>query len=327
MIKKCKVAVVGVGYLGQYHAEKFAQLPHAELVAVCDAHPERAHEIAAKYQVRAVTDYRELFDLVDAVSIVVQTSAHHTVAKDFLTANKHVLLEKPITRSIEEANDLIQCARAQNLVLQIGHLERFNPVVREINALIDNPRFIECVRVSPYKPRVTDINVIHDVMIHDIDLILQWVNSPIKSIAARGTQVLTQRIDFANARIEFQNGCSANLTASRVSAKSQREIRLFQHNAYIEADLQLKKLSIHHQNRSDATEIAMQEQSFEAGDALRDECEAFLSSIINKTPPKVSAEAGRSALITALDITRIIAEQLANEHTGTQANQPWIQDA
>lgn len=326
-MKKCRVAVIGVGYLGQYHAEKFAQSQQAELVAVCDTDQKRADEIAAKHGVRAVYDYHELIGLVDAVSIVVPTSWHHAVAKVFLTAHKHVLLEKPITRSVEEANDLIQCAQTHQLVLQPGHLERFNPVVMAINPLIDNPRFIECVRVSPYKPRVTDINVIHDVMIHDIDLILNWVKSPIKSIAARGTRVLTERIDFANARIEFENGCSANLTASRVSLKSQRDIRLFQNSAYIEADLQFKKLAIHHQNRTDETNTAMNEQSFDSGDSLRDECEAFLSSIINKTPPQVTPEAGRSALITSLDITRIIAEQLANEHTGTQADQPWIQDA
>ena len=326
-MKKCRVAVVGVGYLGQYHAEKFAQSPFAELVAVCDSDPQRADEIAAKLGVPAVYEYHELVDMVDAVSVVVPTSWHHKVAKLFLAAQKHVLLEKPLTRSVEEANDLIQCARANNLVLQVGHLERFNPVVKALNLLIENPRFIECVRVSPYKPRVTDINVILDVMIHDIDLILHWLNSPIKSITARGSKVLTDRIDFANARLEFENGCAANITASRVSAKSQREIRIFQHNAYIEGDLQLKKLSVHHRNHSDTHNTAMQEESFAAGDALRDECEAFLASIINNTPPQVTADAGRAALITALDITRIIAEQLANEHTGTQVDQPWIQDA
>ncbi len=325
-MKKCKVAVIGVGYLGQYHAEKFAQSPQAELVAICDTDRQRADEIAAKHQVRAVYDYHELLDLVDAVSIVVPTSWHHQVAKVFLEANKHVLLEKPITRSVEEANDLIQMAQSQQVVLQPGHLERFNPVVAAINPLIDNPRFIECVRVSPYKPRVTDINVVHDVMIHDIDLILDWVKSPIKSISARGTRVLTERVDYANARIDFQNGCSANLTASRVSIQSQRDIRLYQNNAYIEADLQLKRLAIHHQDPNLSTGDAMNVQSFEAGDSLRDECEAFLTSIMTKTPPRVSPEAGREALITALNITRIIAEQLANEHTGNQAG-AWIQDA
>jgi predicted dehydrogenase len=326
-MNKCKVAVIGVGYLGQYHAEKFAQSSQAELVAVCDTDHARADEIAAKHQVQAVYDYHELLDLVDAVSIVVPTSWHHKVAKLFLEAGKHVLLEKPLTRSVEEANDLIHSAQAHQVLLQAGHLERFNPVVTALNSLIDNPRFIECVRVSPYKPRVMDINVILDVMIHDIDLILTWVKSPIKSISARGTKMLTQRIDFANARIEFENGCSANITASRISAKSQRDIRIFQDNAYIEADLQLKKLAIHHKKCSESSDTIMQEQSFEAGDSLRDECEAFLSSILNKTPVTVSAEAGRAAIITALDVTRIIAEQLAHEHTGTQAEQPWIQDA
>lgn len=318
-MKKCRIAVVGVGYLGQYHAEKFSQSPQAELVAVCDHNPERADEIAAKLGVQAVYEYHELVDLVDAVSVVVPTSLHHKVAKLFLSEHKHVLLEKPLTRSVEEANDLIQTANANNLILQVGHLERFNPVVKAISPLLHHPRFIECIRVSPYKPRVTDINVILDVMIHDIDLLLNWIKSPIKSISARGSKVLTDRIDFANAHLEFENGCAANITASRVSSKSQREIRISQHDAYIEGDLQQKKLFIHHKNQDEPQNSLMQEETFDLGDALRDECEAFLSSVLNKTPTPVPAEAGRSALITALDITRIIAEQLASDHSESAA--------
>lgn len=326
-MKKCRVAVVGVGYLGQFHAEKYAQSPLADLVAVCDTHAESVNPIAEKYGVKATTDYRELLGLVDAVSIVVPTSRHHEICKDFLMAHKHVLLEKPMTQTIEEANDLIQCAHEQQRILQIGHLERFNPVVREINTLIDNPRYIECTRISPFKPRVTDINVIHDVMIHDIELVLHWVKSPIKSIAAAGKKVLTERLDFANARIAFQNGCIASLTASRVSSKSQREIKLFQNNVFLEADLQNKKLFTHQPQIANTQEITMHEQSFESGDALRDECEAFLTSIISNSTPVVSAEAGRAALSTALDITRIIADQLAQEQIGTQADTLQAQNA
>ncbi|MBX9586841.1 MAG: Gfo/Idh/MocA family oxidoreductase [Gammaproteobacteria bacterium] len=326
-MKKCRVAVIGVGYLGQFHAEKFAHSPLAELVAVCDTHAERVKPIAEKYSVRATTDYKELMNQVDAVSIVVPTAQHHSICKDFLMAQKHVLLEKPMTKTIEQANDLIQCAQEQQCILQIGHLERFNPVVREMNSIVENPRYIQCTRISPFKPRVTDINVIHDVMIHDIELVLHWVKSPIKSITASGKKVLTERIDFANARIEFQNGCIANLTASRVSAKSQREIKLFQKNLYLEADLQNKKLFTHQPQLANSQEITMQEQSFEIGDALRDECDAFLTSIISKSPPVVSAEAGRAALSTALDITRIIADQLAQEQLGTQADALWVQNA
>jgi predicted dehydrogenase len=314
---KCRVAVIGVGYLGQFHAEKFARSTQAELVAVCDSDHERADEIAAKLGVPAVYEYHELVDMVDAVSIVVPTSSHHKVAKLFLNAKKHVLLEKPLTRSVEEANDLIQSANNHNLVLQVGHLERYNPVVKALNPLLNNPRFIECVRISPYKPRVTDINVILDVMIHDIDLILHWISSPIKSISARGNKILTDRLDFANAHLEFENGCVANITASRISAVSQRCLRIFQHDAYIEGDLQAKKLSIHQKPDRLNHNHEMQEQSFEAGDALADECEAFLQSVINHQKAEVSAEAGRSALITALDITRIIAEQLASDQSET----------
>lgn len=326
-MNKCRVAVIGVGYLGQFHAEKYAQSPLAELVAVCDTHPERAKPIAEKLGIKVCTDYHELLDQVDAVSIVVPTSRHYSICKDFLQAHKHVLLEKPMTQTIEEADDLIQCAQTQQSILQIGHLERFNPVVREMNTLVENPRYIECTRISPFKPRVTDINVIQDVMIHDIDLVLNWVKSPIKSILATGKKVLTQRTDFANARIEFQNNCVANLTASRISSKSQREIKIFQNTLYLEADLQNKKIYTHQQNFGVAHDIPMHEQSFEAGDALRDECEAFLTSIISHTPPVVSAEAGRAALATALDITRIIADQLAHDQIGTHSDSHWTQNA
>ena len=210
--------MIGVDSVSKFHAKKFTLTPQAELLAVCDTDRTRADEIAAKNNVTACYDYRELIGKVDAVSIVVPTSLHHEVTHAFLSNKIHTLLEKPITRTVSEADaDLIATARANNVVLQIGHLERFNSAVVALDNVLDNPRFIECLRLAPFKPRVTDINVVLDLMIHDIDIIQSMVKSPIKDIRANGAHVLSERIDIANARIEFENGCVANVSASRVS--------------------------------------------------------------------------------------------------------------
>ncbi|MDQ2993496.1 MAG: Gfo/Idh/MocA family oxidoreductase [Pseudomonadota bacterium] len=316
-MKECRVAVIGVGYLGQFHAEKFAQLPEAHLVAVCDADRARADEIAAKYHVAAAYDYHELIGKVDAVSIVVPTSLHHEVTQFFLSHNIHVLLEKPITRTVAEADDLIATARAHNVILQIGHLERFNSAIVALDNILDNPRFIECLRLAPFKPRVTDINVVLDLMIHDIEIIQSIVKSPIKDIRANGAHVLSESIDIANARIEFENGCVANVSASRVSFNTERKIRIFQHDAYLSLDLHNKTLGIYRKGTSEMfpgiPDIICDQQVFDQGDALKAECKAFLSTILDNTPVLVTGEAGRAALATAIDITRIVSAQLEAE--------------
>jgi len=316
-MSKIKCAVIGTGYLGKFHAEKYHNLPNAELVAVCDINQSCSQNIATLYDAIPYTDYRRLVAETrpEAVSIVVPTSLHHEVTKFFLENNIHVILEKPITTSLEEADDLIELAYRKNLILQIGHLERFNPVLLAVQNILDRPMFIESTRLAPFKLRGTDVCVNLDLMIHDIDIVQHLVQSPIKNVQASGAPVLSDNIDITNARIEFVNGCIANFTASRISTKPKRKLRIFQHNAYISTDLNDKTLTISHKGvsnntitspaTSNAPEIVKEEMVLEKGDAILDEIRAFLDSIINKTAPLVSGEDGRKALATALQITQL----------------------
>jgi predicted dehydrogenase len=312
-MKKIRTAVVGAGYLGKFHAEKYSYLPNSELVAVCDINRQQCDEIAVSHGVRAIYDYHELIGSVDAVSIAVPTLMHYSVAKTFLQNKIHVLLEKPITNSVTEAEELISIAKQNNCILQIGHLERYNCTLQTVKHLLKKPRFIESYRLAPFRPRGTDVNVVLDLMIHDIDIIQDIVNSPIKRILANGATVLSNHTDIANARIEFTNGCVANVTASRVSAKVVRKLRIFQHDAYIALDLHNKKLDIHRKGENEMfpgiPEIVREEQAFESGDALKDEIVSFLDCIIHNKQPMVSGEDGKKALATAIEITQILAQQ------------------
>ncbi len=307
-MKKLRTAVVGVGYLGQFHAEKYAQLPNAELVAVVDADRQRADEIAAKLGSRGVTDYRQILDEVDAVSIVVPTQYHFEVARAFLERGVHVLLEKPITTTLAEADELIRIARERQAVFQVGHLERFNPVVMALDGILTRPGFIESVRIAPFKPRGTDVNVVLDLMIHDIDIIQNIVGSPVKQINSIGAPVFTDEEDIANARIQFMNGCVANVTASRISLKSERRMRIFQPDSYISVDFQSKKLAVFRKGDGEmfpgVPNVQMEEKTFEQGDALKSEIESFLDSVVSGKPPVVTGEDGRRALETALLINK-----------------------
>jgi len=309
-MNKIRTAVIGVGYLGKFHAQKYAQLDSSELVAVCDASLEIAQNIADEHDVPAFTDYHELIGKVDAVSIVVPTQKHYEVAKVLLENGIHVLLEKPITSTVEEAEELVKIADEKKCVFQIGHLERFNPAVLALEDELDQPLFIESNRIAPFNPRGADVNVVLDLMIHDIDIILDFARSPVKTITADGVAVISNEIDIANARITFENGCVANVTASRVSMKSERIMRIFQHDAYISIDFQNKKLSIHNKGDGEMypgiANIESNERTFEQGDALYSEIEAFLSSIQNDTPPVVSGKAGLLALQTAIKITELL---------------------
>ncbi len=308
LMKKLRTAVVGVGYLGQFHAEKYAQLPNAELVAVVDADRQRADEIAAKLGSRGVTDYRQILDEVDAVSIVVPTQYHFEVARAFLERGVHVLLEKPITTTLAEADELIRIARERQAVFQVGHLERFNPVVMALDGILTRPGFIESVRIAPFKPRGTDVNVVLDLMIHDIDIIQNIVGSPVKQINSIGAPVFTDEEDIANARIQFMNGCVANVTASRISLKSERRMRIFQPDSYISVDFQSKKLAVFRKGDGEmfpgVPNVQMEEKSFEQGDALKSEIESFLDAVVSGKPPVVTGEDGRRALETALLINK-----------------------
>ncbi len=309
-MSKIRTAVIGVGYLGRFHAQKYALLDEAELVAVCDTSEEAAGRVARELDTRAVNDYRDLAPEVDAVSIVVPTQKHHEVARHFLEAGVHVLLEKPITSTLEQGRDLVALARDRGVVFQIGHLERFNPAVVALGDVLDRPRFIESHRIAPFNPRGADVNVVLDLMIHDIDIILDFVRSPVTEIRANGVPVLSSDTDVANARLQFENGCVANVTASRVSLKSERRMRIFQEDAYLTIDFQNKTLGIHRRGKGEMfpgiPEIDSQEMEFEQGDALLAEIRAFLDSIRNGKPPVVSGEDGLRALETAFTITDIL---------------------
>lgn len=308
MTDKLRTAVIGVGYLGEFHAEKYAQLPDSELVAVVDTDMNRAAEVAAKVGTSPCADYRELLDRVDAVSIVVPTQYHFEVARAFLDRGVHVLLEKPITTTIEEADELIRIADERKAVFQVGHLERFNPVVMALDELLTGPRFIESLRIAPFKPRGTDVNVVLDLMIHDIDIIQHIIDSPVKQVNSIGAPVFTDEEDIANARIQFENGCVANVTASRISLKSERKMRIFQADSYITVDFQNKSLAVFRKGSGEmfpgVPNVVMDQKNFEQGDALKSEIASFLECIRTGSTPVVSGRDGKRALETALMITK-----------------------
>lgn len=307
---KLKTAVIGVGYLGKFHAEKYASLDNSELVAVVDANLANAQAIAEKNGCEALTRYQDLFGRVQAVSIAAPTVYHHQIAKDCLNHGIHVLIEKPITVTVAEADELIALAQAKGLLIQVGHLERFNAALLALGNRLGEPRFIESHRLAPFNPRANDVNVILDLMIHDIDIIQNMVGSPVKQIAASGTKVLTESTDIANARIEFENGCVANVTASRVSLKTERKMRIFQAESCITIDFQNRALKIYNKGEKEMfpgiPEIESEESIFDNNDALKVEIMAFLASIQQGHPTQVSGEDGRRALATAQEISRLM---------------------
>lgn len=302
-----RTAVIGVGYLGRFHAQKYAQLEGSTLVGVVDSRESARNQVAGELGVPAYVDHRELLGKVDAVSVVTQTPAHFDVARDFLEAGAHVLVEKPITETVEQARALITLAQTRGLVLQVGHLERFNAAVLAAEPYIRSPRFIECHRLAPYRERGTDVNVVLDLMIHDLDIVQTIVGSPVASLEAIGSPVFSDEIDIANARIRFENGCVANATASRVSLKTERKLRLFEDDAYLSIDLQQKILTLIRKRPEGAAAgqlpVNIEEQSFEQGDALKAEIESFLDCVRHGRTPVVTGEHGLRALETAIRIT------------------------
>jgi len=304
---KIKAAVVGVGYLGRFHAQKYAQLPGCELFGVVDGREEVRNAVAGEVATRAFADYRELLGQVEAVSVVTPTPAHFEIAEAFLSAGAHVLVEKPITETPDQARTLIARAAERKRILQVGHLERFNSAILAAEPHISTPRFMECQRLAPYKERGTDVNVVLDLMIHDIDLIQSLTGSEIVSIDAIGTPVFSGEIDIANARIRFANGCVANTTASRVSMKAERKLRIFEDAAYISLDLQQKILTLIRKldepPKPGHLPVSIEEASLDQGDALKAEIESFLDCIWNDRRPIESGEDGLRALETAIRIT------------------------
>ncbi|MCD6213350.1 MAG: Gfo/Idh/MocA family oxidoreductase [Candidatus Desulfofervidus sp.] len=305
-----KVGVIGVGYLGQYHAEKYMALSGAELVGVMDINPKRAETIAKRCKCEAFPKLESLLDKVEAVSIVVPTHAHFTVAKTCLETGKHVLLEKPMTTSLEEADTLIDLAHKNNLIFQIGHLERFNPAVIALFPYLDNPLFIESHRLGLSLERGTDVDVILDLMIHDLDIVLVTVPAELVEVRAVGVPVVSKNIDIANVRLEFSNRCVANLTASRISTKKMRKIRFFQKDAYFSLDYAQRELVIVKKESKNLLPFSHQVLKFEKNDPLKEEIANFIQCIKEKKSPVISGEDGRYVLAIALKINQCIQKTL-----------------
>jgi predicted dehydrogenase len=301
-------AVIGVGYLGKFHAEKYAASEKVKLVAVVDIDEKRGNEIGGSVGAPALTDYRALFGQVQCVSIAVPTRFHYRVARDFIEAGIDVLVEKPLTADIAEARALVEAAKARNVVLQVGHLERFNPAIRRLEGIIREPKFVECHRLAPFVERGTDVDVVLDLMIHDIDIIASLVRSPLQRVEAVGVPVLTDKPDIANARINFANGCIANVTSSRVSLKRERKIRFFQPDAYISIDYDQRRAQIYHKPAPGAGWLDIRAENIEIkdGDALADEIDSFLGCVRERTLPVVGGEDG----LRALEIASMISSQL-----------------
>jgi len=300
--------VVGVGYLGKFHAEKYAASAKAHLVGVVDIDETRAKEIAGTVGVPAFTNYRALFGRVQCVSIAVPTRFHYQVARDFIEAGIDVLVEKPLTADIAEARALVDAAGSRGVILQVGHLERFNPAIRRLEGIIKEPKFVECHRLAPFVERGTDVDVVLDLMIHDIDVIASLVRSEVQRVEAVGVPVLTDKPDIANARIKFVNGCIANVTSSRVSLKRERKIRFFQPDAYISIDYDQRRAQIYHKPAPGASWLDIRAENVEIqdGDALADEIDSFLDCVRARTLPLVGGADG----LRALEIASMISAQL-----------------
>jgi len=317
MPRPLRAAVIGAGYLGKFHAQKYAALPDCTLQAVVDVDSGRARAVADGLSTAACADYREVLNGIDVASIVVPTELHHEVARACLEAGVHILVEKPVTRTVEEAAELVELAEQKGLVFQVGHLERFNPAILAVRDQITKPLFIESDRLSVFKPRGIDVNVVLDLMIHDIDLILSIARSDVAEVRASGFPVLTPVVDIANARIEFADGCVADVSASRVSQSSLRKLRIFQHDMYISIDCENFHVRTVRKEGSGLgpggmPQIVSQESQFQKADPLMAEIQAFLAAVRDGTEPAVTGQDGKRALQVALDICNQMHLALAN---------------
>lgn len=297
-MKSLKVGVVGVGHLGQHHARVYADLPGAELAGVMDLNAERAKLIGDRYGVPVFTELETLLSRVEAVSVAVPTSSHYTVVKACLEAKNHVLVEKPIAGTTAEAHELIALGRAGGRLLQVGHIERFNPIMRAMAPHIGKPGFIECHRLSPFGERGTDVDVVLDLMIHDLDLLLSFAPGKVEEIRAAGVPVLSSNVDIANARIQFESGCVANVTSSRVSTARMRKLRIFQQDCYMSVDLQRRQGTIFRRSVKPGTPSTLEMESVKAddGEPLKVQLESFLHAVRTGGPVQVSGEEGAAAL-------------------------------
>lgn len=301
---KTKIGIIGIGHLGSRHLKVYSELPEkVDIIGVCDQKAERTEKLAHHYHVPFIADYRELAGKVDAVNICTPTEFHHEIAQFFLDHNIHTFIEKPITTTVDQADELIALAKKNNLKLQIGHIERFNSAFTSIKHFTHNPLFIECHRLNRFPNRSLDIGVVMDLMIHDIDIVLGLIDAPIKDIQAIGVNVLTPLEDIASVRITFENGCVCNLTASRISDEVMRKIRLFQKDTYISLDYVKQEAYIYkkHQNQ-----ILKHSLPIEQEEPLKKELEHFIDCIHMDQKPLISGREGREALVVALQISDTI---------------------
>lgn len=296
---KVRVAVIGTGHLGSIHAKLYKEIENCSLIGICDTDKTRLNKISGDLGVAGFSDYRELFNKVDAVSIAVPTKLHFAIAKEFLKQNIHILVEKPFTLSLKEADELIKIAQNHKLILQVGHIERFNSAFNATKKLIKAPKFIECHRLSPFPNRSLDVGAVLDIMIHDIDIVLGLVASKVKKIESVGVNVLTKFEDIANARITFKNGCVANLTSSRVSDEIMRKIRIFQVDTYISLDYKDARASVY---KKSGSTITKEDLPIEKEQPLKKELISFVHCVIEHTQPLVCGTVAREALRVALII-------------------------
>lgn len=293
-----KLAVIGAGHMGRFHAEKFSRLPGVELAALVDRDAARA----------TVSDYRTVIGKIDAAVVAVPTDLHHEVARACLERGLHVLVEKPLAATLAEADDLVDLAAKKNLVLQVGHVQRYSSAFRALAARVDRPLYIDAERLAGFKQRGAEVDVILDLMIHDLDLALSLARVEVSAVSACGFRVLTSDIDIASARVEFANGCVADLSSSRVSQAVVRKFRVFQPGLYASADLQGGKLRYVRQSEGAIQET---EETHAGGDALEAQAQAFLEAVQKRNPPAVDGVEGRRVLKLALDIGRLVRERLA----------------
>lgn len=304
-----KIGVVGIGHLGRHHARLLAEIEGAELVGISDVNEAAGNEMSEKYNVPFYKDYRDLAGKVEAVTVVVPTFLHHEVARFFLERNVHTFIEKPITKTLEEANDLVGLAGEKQLTLQVGHVERFNAAILKLQSLCESPRFIECQRMGPFSPRIQDVGVVQDLMIHDIDIVLSLVRSPIRHIDAVGIPVLTENEDIANAHIVFENGCIANLTASRISDERIRKLRIFELDKYCSLDYANQAITLRRKSNLEE-KIIQEELEVHKAEPLRLELEHFITCIKERRKPLVTIEDGKNALEVALEILAQVKNNL-----------------
>ncbi len=305
-MEKLKVGVVGTGYLGKFHAEKYAAMEDVELVGIADTNQKQAGQVAGRLGVPAYFSAEDIVDKVDAVSIAVPTPLHYPISRLFLEHDVDVLIEKPITTTLKEADSLIDLAESRGLIIQVGHLERFNPAVIALEDVLGIPMFIESHRLSIFQPRGTDVDVVLDLMIHDIDIILNLVRSEITGLQAAGVPVITGHGDIANARLEFAGGCVANVTASRISLKNERKLRIFQRDAHIVVDFAVREITVIRRDEDHPDSLipgtTMDRRCFTESDALKAELVSFVQAVKNRSVPEVTGSMGRDALRVALSI-------------------------